>query len=142
MFHVKHIFTGNLGLLFMHRQYIGKIGEDTACTFLERRGFTIVTRNYWKKWGEIDIVAKKEGRIHFVEVKAVSCENLAAVTRGTDTYRPEEKVHMWKQKRLARVIQTYLLEHDTEDWQFDILAVFLDISARKAKVRFSEDIVL
>ena len=126
------------------KQRIGRIGEDTACRFLVKQGFSIVERNYWKKWGEIDIIAQKSKKLHFVEVKTVSRENLAEVTREIDNYQPEENVHPAKVGRMGRTIQTYLLEKDLEDkeWQFDVLAVFLDIKNREAKVRFTEDIVI
>jgi Holliday junction resolvase-like predicted endonuclease len=56
----------------------GNLGEDIAAMFLMKHGFGIIERNYLRKWGEIDIVAKKGGVLHFVEVKTVSCG-----TRGT-----------------------------------------------------------
>lgn len=127
------------------KQRIGRIGEDTACKFLMKRGFSIIERNYWKKWGEIDIIAQKAKKLHFVEVKTVTRENLAEeVTREIDSYQPEENVHPAKLKRLGRTIQTYLLEKDLEDgeWQFDVLAVFLDVKNKQARVRFTEDVVL
>lgn len=107
-----------------------------ACEFLKQKGYKILDRNYRKKWGEIDIVAKKDDIIHFVEVKSVS--------RVTG-YLPEENIHPWKRKRLGRAIQTYLLEKKiSEDleWQTDSLAVFLDFKTRKAKFRFLENIIL
>ena len=54
---------------------IGRLGEDIACRFLKEKGFKVVERNYWKKWGEIDIVAEKEGVLRFIEVKTVTREN-------------------------------------------------------------------
>ena len=126
------------------KQRIGRIGEDTACRFLMKQGFSIIERNYWKKWGEIDIIAQKAKKLHFVEVKTVSRENLTEVTREIDEYQPEENVHPAKLRRLGRTIQTYLMEKDLEDkeWQFDVLAVFLDIKNKQARVRFTEDVVL
>ncbi len=123
---------------------VGRIGEKTACVFLMKRGFEIVEQNYWKKWGEIDIIARNKGKLHFVEVKTVSRENIRDVSRETlDEYRPEENVHPQKLKKLSRVIQTYLLEKDYEDdWQFDVIAVFLDIKNREARCRYIEDIII
>lgn len=67
------------------KQKIGQIGEDCACKYLEKCGFKILERNYLKKWGEIDIVAKKGNKLHFVEVKSVSREivegNVTHVTK-------------------------------------------------------------
>lgn len=127
------------------KQKIGRVGEDTACKFLMKQGFSIKERNYLKKWGEIDIIALKSNIIHFVEVKTVSRENIRNVPRETldEHHSPEENVHTWKVKRLSRVIQTYLLEKKEEKkWQFDIIAVFLDLENREAKVRFTENFVL
>jgi putative endonuclease len=119
-----------------NKQKVGQIGEDVACMFLEKHGYNIIDRNYRKKWGEIDIIAKKDEILHFVEVKSVSHET---------EYNPEENVHPWKMKRLYRAIQTYLLEKDVSDeteWRLDILAVFLDLDTRKAKFRFTENVIL
>ncbi len=131
------------------KKEIGKNGEDVACKFLVKQGFSIVTRNYWKKWGEIDVVAKKDSLLHFVEVKTVSRENLegrqGSVSYETlDNYRPEDNVHTWKLERLRRVIQTYLLAEcrEGESWQFDIITVFLDMDNKKARVHLMNDIVL
>lgn len=123
---------------------VGRIGEETACMFLMKRGFQIIEQNYWKKWGEIDIIAKNKDMLHFVEVKTVSRENIRDVSRETlDGYRPEENIHPRKLKRLSRVIQTYLLEKDYEDnWQFDVIAVFLDIKNREAKCKYIKDIII
>jgi len=126
------------------RNKLGPIGEQIAATFLERKGFSIVERNYLKKWGEIDVIAEKARKIHFVEVKTVSCENIDAVSYETDTYRPEDNVHPWKLERLGRTIQSYLLEKCPEDqeWQFDVIAVFFDEKRNRAKVRLIPDVVL
>ena len=41
------------------RKEVGRVGEDIAAQFLERKGFKILARNYRKPWGEIDIIAEK-----------------------------------------------------------------------------------
>ncbi len=118
------------------KQKIGETGEDIACKFLVKQGFKILDKNYWKKWGEIDIVAEKDKKVHFVEVKTVSYET---------EYLPEENVHPWKLKRLGRAIQTYLLEKkvsDETEWQLDVMAVFLDFNTRRAKIRTTENVIL
>ena len=53
-------------------QKIGQLGEDIACKFLMKHGFSILERNYTKKWGEIDVIAEKGKKLYFVEVKSVS----------------------------------------------------------------------
>jgi putative endonuclease len=49
----------------------GDASEDLATDFLEQEGFVIVERNYFaRKLGEIDIIAQKDGVLHFIEVKS------------------------------------------------------------------------
>ena len=130
-----------------HTQKIGNLGEDVACMFLVKHGCSVIDRNYRKKWGEIDIIARKSGILHFIEVKTVSRENIEEmgenVSRVTDEHRPEDNVHPWKLRRLSRAIQTYLLEKDIEDeWIFDVVTVHLDVKRKKAKVNILENVVL
>lgn len=123
----------------------GQLGEDIACRFLMKHGFEVVERNYWKKWGEIDIVAKKEDKLHFVEVKSVSREINPEVPYKEDSFRPEDNLHPWKLQRLSRVTQTYLLEKDVSDetpWQFDVITVYLDMKRRMSKVYLLENVIL
>jgi len=121
-----------------HKKKIGALGENMACRFLMKHGFRILDKNYSKKWGEIDIVAEKDRVFRFIEVKSI-------VSYETSEHRPEENVHYQKLKRLSRVIQTYLLDkkvsYETE-WQIDVLAVFLDLKNKKAKFRFTENIII
>ncbi len=125
---------------------IGQQGELIAAKYLEKKGFFVVNRNYRRKWGELDIVAERQGRIHFVEVKTVSRRSYGGnFEQEINNYRPEDNVHREKIKRLSRIIQTYMIEkyHKSEpEWQFDILCVFLDMEKRVAKVRVLENIIL
>ena len=100
-----------------------------------KHSFKVLDRNYRKKWGEIDIVAEKDNILHFIEVKAVSCE----------TAYPEENVHFWKRQRLSRTIQTYLAEKDVSyetEWQIDVAAVFINSETKTAKIRIMENVLL
>jgi putative endonuclease len=127
-------------------QKTGEIGENIAVKFLMKQGFSIIERNYTKKWGEIDIIAERTGKLHFVEVKSVSKPNLEGVTRETlDQYHPEDNMHPWKLKRLSRTIQTYLVSQkvpDDTEWQVDLLVVFLNLTDKKARVKVVSDIIL
>ena len=128
------------------RQKIGALGEDLAAKYLQNKGFSVISRNYRKKCGEIDIIAKNRGILHFVEVKSVSCENLLDnVSRETSGHRPEDNIHEGKLRRLARTIQVYLAERclgREPEWQFDAITVKIDENTKQAKVKFIEDIIL
>lgn len=133
-------------------QKTGEIGENIASKFLVRHGFSIKERNYTKKWGEIDIIAEKDSKIYFIEVKSVSSvdnwtledrhESKSGVSR--ETWRPEDNMHPWKLKRLSRAIQTYILQRklDDREWQLDLLVVQLDLPNKKAHIKVVSDIVL
>ncbi len=127
-------------------QKTGEIGENTAVRFLVKQGFLIIDRNYTKKWGEIDIIAEKAGKLYFIEVKSVSKPNLDIVTRETlDQYHPEDNMHPWKLKRMSRTIQTYLVSKNVpedKEWQVDLLVVFLDVNGKKARIKVVSDIIL
>jgi len=141
------------------KRKIGDIGENIACRFLEKRGFKIIDKNYWKKWGEIDIVVQKKrslkskilgkysnNNIHFIEVKTVSCENIReGITAKIKNYQVDNNVHSWKLKRLFRVFQTYLLDKkisDKVEWQFDIIIVFLDLKENISRIKYLKDIII
>ena len=129
------------------KQKKGELGETIAVKYLEGKGFHVKERNYTKKWGEIDIIAEKEGKLCFIEVKAVSFNVSDNVYNeiGYTGIRPEENLTNDKIKRLKRAIQTYLLDHKVPretEWQFDLMCVYLDDVKRKAKVRVIDNIIL
>ncbi|MEI6296594.1 MAG: YraN family protein [bacterium] len=118
-----------------HNQQIGKAGEDVISKYLINKGYTIIERNYWKKYGEIDIVAKKDDVLHFVEVKSVSYEN--------KSIGPCDNMTKEKRDKFARIIEIYLSKKGiTEKWQIDLALVYLNLVTRKAKVDYMEDIEL
>lgn len=126
---------------------IGELGESIACRYLENNNLNIIERNYRKKYGEIDIVAREtDNTVHFIEVKTVSYETLEklkyAVTH--ETWRPEEMVHDHKQVRFKRVIETWLTENDPQyelDWQIDVITVRVVPREKCAKVKWLKNLV-
>jgi len=138
------------------KRKLGDIGENIACNFLKRRGFEILERNYSKKWGEIDIVTKRAGLIHFIEVKSVTrlastrldsakraSDSESRLAHATSEYRPEDNMHPWKLKRLSRAMQTYLLDRKLNcDWQLDLVTVKIDQQNRTARVELIENVII
>jgi putative endonuclease len=102
----------------MDRRTLGRIGECAAADALARRGYAILERNVRTRWGEIDLVARQDGAIVFVEVKARTSEE-----RG----RPLDACHPRKQQRLERLALAFL--HTRGLWdrpaRFDVVGVTL-----------------
>lgn len=104
---------------------IGELGEEVACDYLKDNGYNVLQRNYWKPWGEIDIIAKqkKTGLLVFFEVKTL--------TAGDGNYRPEDNYTFQKARKTKRACQLFAGKHPTwyqEDvgWQIDLLAITLN----------------
>jgi putative endonuclease len=128
------------------RNKTGALGEQVAVTYLKQLGFTIVEQNFLKKWGEIDIIAKRDTDIHFVEVKTVSYETKESLQRAVShgTWRPEENVTPQKIHKLNRVIETWIEEQpqDLVVWQIDVVAVRIVPHEKYATIKYLPNIIL
>lgn len=99
-------------------------------------------RNYLRPWGEIDIIAEKEGIVRFIEVKSVTREILTGVTRENDDYRPEEQVHPAKLQKLMRTAELYMgSANDEREYQIDVIGVLMDTKRRMARCRLFEQVL-
>lgn len=100
----------------MDKKSLGNMGEDFAAEYYKKLGFTVTSRNYSCRGGEIDIIAENSEYIIFVEVKSRSQNAL---------YSPSEAVNFSKQKRLSIAAMKYLTENESEKQpQFDVFEVY------------------
>ena len=84
------------------RKRLGVRGEDIACKYLENLGYEIIERNVRYPAGELDIVAREDDRIVFVEVK----------TRSNLKYgRPSLALTPKKQHTIRVLVQWYIKSH-------------------------------
>lgn len=123
------------------KRKLGDLCEALAVKHLVKQGFSILERNYSQKWGELDIVASDRYTIHFIEVKGVRLGD----GKAASDYNPEENVHNAKRRRMWRAIQTWLSSRrvpEEDEWQVDVMAVFLDFGRKKAKIRWTKNIIL
>ena len=97
---------------------IGAVGEQYATEHLINTGFTIRDRNAHSRWGEIDIIAEKKGKIHFIEVKS-----RIHLRQGM----PYEAVRIPKLSHLMRAIQHYILVNHLHraKLQLDVISIIL-----------------
>lgn len=113
---------------------IGVLGEDIAVRYLKNKGYKILERNFsvrlknGPQLGEIDLIAEKDGKIVFVEVKAQT---------GNTAIQPEQKVNFQKQEKIIKTAEIWLdrnkKSQDTE-WQIDVMSIILDFKNKKAKI--------
>lgn len=102
----------------MHNKTIGMRGEDAATKFLENKGYSILDKNWKCKMGEIDIVAKDEETIVFVEVKTRT---------NVENGLPEDAVGPKKRKKYETLAAMYLQDHDYIDMsvRFDVIGIMV-----------------
>ena len=118
------------------QQKIGELGEIVAVKYYKNNGFEIVERNYTKPVGEIDIVARKDGALYFIEVKSKRVSSIAGI-------EPGENMHIRKRMKIRKVILQYLLDHAKgESWQCDLAVVHLDMKTRLARVIVIENCIV
>lgn len=98
------------------RQALGLEGETRACRALEARGYRILQRRYRTRFGELDIVARHEQTVVFVEVKT---------RRGSNYGDPAGSVTTEKQRRLVAMAVDYLARHalTRTPARFDVVTV-------------------
>lgn len=107
----------------------GKLGEDKAVAYLEEKGYEILDCNYRHRHAEIDIIAKKDKILAFVEVK----------TRTNLSYgMPEEFVDATKRRLIMKVAEYYIFERNWHgDIRFDVVSVV--ITQSNIKIQHIED---
>lgn len=98
------------------RQQYGQSSESLAVEFLERRGYTIVARNYRTRLGEIDIIARHNGAWVFVEVKA---------RRSSRFGDPKAALTPTKQRKLSMAALAFLKSRGSTQTKarFDVVTV-------------------
>lgn len=103
----------------MSKKEVGQLGEELALNYLKALGFKILTTNYHCPLGEIDIVARDNNFLCFVEVK----------TRLNRKFGlPEEFINQRKLKRMAKCIDFFLVDNNNPNLtpRIDVLAVELN----------------
>ncbi len=98
-----------------NRQTLGKQGEEIAENYLKKNKYKILEKNYKNRYGEIDIIAQKNKKIIFIEVK----------TRYNLKFGPpEESVNITKQIKIIRSAEKYILSNKLKkDYRIDVIAI-------------------
>lgn len=103
----------------------GSLAESKAIEFLISKNFKIIDKNFNSKFGEIDIIAKKDGVLHFIEVKSgIGFEPIYNITPS-------------KIKKITKTIYAYIKKNRI-DSSFCIDAIIIE----NTKLELIENITL
>ncbi|MBI2063173.1 MAG: YraN family protein [Candidatus Yanofskybacteria bacterium] len=120
----------------LNSKELGFFAENIAARYLEVGGYEVVDKNYRKPWGEIDIIARKDEVVIFVEVKSNSQE-------FEGDFNPEVRVDWKKMAKIKRTAMLYL-EHELcgmdLEWQIDVISVVFDRVNKKAKIKHFKNV--
>jgi len=91
----------------------GNIAEEKACEFLYDNGFSILDRNFYSSFGEIDIIVTKDDVLHFIEVKS-----------GDDYELAIQNITKSKLSKLIKTANVYMKKNGFDiDYEYDAVVV-------------------
>ena len=108
----------------------GVWGEALVADYLREKGYKLAAHSYHCRFGEIDLIAEKDGVLMFVEVKLRTNLQYGA---------PREYVTVKKQEKLRAAALLYLSERELDvPARFDVAEVYTDVrhSAGKTRIRY------
>ncbi len=96
----------------MYRKAQGNVGEQLIARYLEKKGYTVIARNYQTRSGEIDLIAQKDDTIAFIEVK----------WRKNDEIDPTTVISYSKQKKIIATARHFIAHNDNDEiiYRFDV----------------------
>jgi len=112
---------------------LGRLGERIAAQYLSSQGYKIIEMNFHKRWGEIDIVARDDDTLVFVEVK----------TRMVgDRISPEESMTSHKINFLKKSALFYKMKHPKlpETLRIDFVGIELDEGLKAKRINLIKNI--
>lgn len=97
---------------------LGRKGEQAAAEFIERIGMEVIERNWKGRSGEVDLIAKDDDKLVFIEVKT---------RRVVDKGEPEEAIGPAKQKKYIKLAGEYLAQQEDADIEvrFDAITILV-----------------
>ena len=108
----------------------GKWGEDVAANYLLEHDFEILARNWRHEHKEIDIIAQKDGKLYFAEVK----------TRHGEEWNAEEAVTPKKRALMWSAMMSWKLQHPSSmPVSFPVIAVVVDTPDTPPQIRWHDN---
>ena len=122
---------------------LGKLGEDICCSFLTKKGYKILARNYQRRpIGEIDIVAAAaDGTLVFVEVKALKSDD------PENSLSPEDNLSQAKLVKFKKICEVFVshnnhLVDESRGWRIDLVAITLPKDRAEELTIENENVVI
>jgi putative endonuclease len=114
------------------KQALGMRAEQLAASYLERRGYKILARNWRRPEGEIDLVISADGLCIFVEVRSRT---------GTESGHALETVDARKRARVLRAARLYIDEERPQAavFRFDVVGVTFALDEHPPEIVHVED---
>jgi putative endonuclease len=118
----------------MKKRDTGIIGEKLACEFLRKNGYDIVETNYRCPEGEIDIIARQQETLVFIEVRTKTSRKYGG---------PEESITPVKAARLRTLAAHYGQSHQglPEARRIDVVAIQMNRDGRASRIEIIENAV-
>ena len=118
----------------MKRKDVGILGEKLARDFLKKKGYRITETNYRCPEGEIDIIAKHDDYLAFVEVRTKTSLKFGS---------PEESITPAKREKMKATAYHYQQTHGNlpQLWRIDLVAIELNQSGKLTRIELIENAV-
>ena len=97
-----------------HNQRVGAWGEETAVSYVTKRGLAVIARNARTPYGEIDIIARQNNVTIFIEVKTLT---------SSKNFFPEHNITLRKREHMLHAAEHYAAVHEIDHWQIDVIAI-------------------
>lgn len=126
----------------MNRKDIGNIGEDIVSSYLIKKGWKILFRNYRRKCDEIDIIAiTPDQTLVFCEVKT----SLLRSEIDAEAIVPEDNLTANKLRKISRTCEFFARQNprfinEGKGWRIDLLAVDIGSNHEASDIRHYENI--
>lgn len=110
----------------------GRLGEQLAKEYLQKKGYKIIEQNYKTKYAEIDLVAKKGDKLVFVEVR----------TKGNEQFgTPEETINHKKKMKLIWNAKAYVAKKKYKGaYRIDAICIVLGENEKPKRISHHENI--
>ena len=107
-----------------------------AVQYIQQKGAKVIENNWHTRFGEIDIIATKYNKLHFIEVKLKVGEHFGS---------PEEMITKRKIHQIKKTAEMYLLKNKEvankfSRYQIDAVAIVLDEKGNVSRINHYENI--